>query len=138
LIKKLNNVKKIVKVYNRKSKIHKIRVDNINRFINKIMSKESSKGKYDMGVLNKPCYIGYIFARILANGNIVPCCRAVMYSMGNINKKSFKDIWFSEEYDKFRERALYESKLSPYFKRIGCFMTCDNQVHNKEIETINV
>ncbi|PIU72258.1 hypothetical protein COY26_02610 [Candidatus Woesearchaeota archaeon CG_4_10_14_0_2_um_filter_33_10] len=138
LLKKLKKVIKIIEAYNKKSKIHKIRIDDINRFIAKMKSKKANWGKYDFGVLNKPCYIGWIFSRVLANGNIVPCCRAVMYSMGNINKKSFKDIWFSEEYDKFRERALYESKLSPYFKRVSCFMTCDNQVHNREIETINV
>jgi len=134
LLKKLNSVKKIVSMYNKKSRIHKIRIDDINRFINKIKSKKSDKGQYDLGVINKPCYIGYIFARILANGDVVPCCRAVMYPIGNINKKSFKDIWFSEEYDKFRERALYESKLNSYFKKIGCYTTCDNIIHNREIE----
>jgi len=138
LLKKLNNVKKIVKAYNKKSKIHKIRIDDINRFIRKIRSKKANEGKYDSGVINKPCYTGWIFSRILANGDVVPCCRAVMYPMGNINTKSFKDIWFSEEYDKFRERALHESKLSPYFKKIGCSMTCDNQVHNREIETMSL
>jgi len=134
-LKKLKNSIKVIKAYNRKSKIHKIGIDDINRFISKVKSEKADDGKYDLSVIKKPCYIGYIFARILANGNVVPCCRAVMYPMGNINKKSFKDIWFSEEYDKFREKALYESKLSPYFKRIGCFMTCDNIVHNREVES---
>ena len=133
LLKKLKRGIKIIGTYNRKSRIHKIGIDNINRFIAKVKSEKADDGKYDLGVINKPCYIGYIFARILANGDIVPCCRAVMYPMGNINKRSFKDIWFSEEYDKFRERALHESKLNPYFKKIGCYMTCDNIVHNREV-----
>ena len=133
----LQNLKKSLKIinnYNMKSKIHKIRIDDITRFVNKIKSKGADKGEYDLQVLHKPCYIGYIFARILANGDVVPCCRAVMYPMGNINKKSFKEIWFSEEYNHFRERALYESKLSPYFKKIGCYTSCDNQVQNREME----
>ncbi len=134
LLKKLNNAIKIVEAYNKKSKTHKIKIDDINRFIGKIKSRKADEGQYDLSVINKPCYISYIFTRVLSNGDIVPCCRAVMYPMGNINKKSFKNIWFSEEYDKFRERALYESKLSPYFKKIGCCTTCDNQVHNREIE----
>jgi len=138
LLKKLNNMKKIIKTYNRKSRIHKIKIDDINRFIGKVKSKKANEGEYELGVLNKPCYVGWVFSRVLANGDVVPCCRAVMYSMGNINKKSFKEIWFSEEYNKFRERALYESKLSPYFKRIGCCMTCDNQIHNREIETMSL
>ena len=135
LLKKLKNVKKIVEAYNKKSKIHKIKIDDINRFIGKVKSKKANEGEYNLSVLNKPCYVGWVFSRVLANGDVVPCCRAVMYPMGNINKNSFKDIWFSEEYNKFREKALYESKLSPYFKRIGCCMTCDNKIHNREIET---
>jgi len=138
LLKKLKEVIKIIEAYNKKSKIHKIRIDDINRFIRKIRSKKANEGKYDLSVIKKPCYVGYIFTRILANGDVVPCCRAVMYPMGNINNKLFKEIWFSEEYNKFREKALYESKLSSYFKKIGCYMTCDNQVHNREIETINL
>jgi len=138
LLKKLKAVKKIVEEYNKKSKIHKIGIDGINRFIGKVKSKKANDGKYDIKVVDKPCYIGYIFARILANGDVVPCCRSVIYPMGNINKNSFKGMWFSEEYDKFRKRALYENKLSPYFKRVGCFMTCDNQVHNREIEKKNL
>ena len=138
LLKKLKNVKKIVEAYNKKSKIHKINIDDINRFTGKVKSKKANDGEYNLSVINKPCYVGWIFSRVLANGDVVPCCRAVMYSMGNINKQSFKKIWFSDEYDKFRERALYESKLSPYFKRIGCCMTCDNQIHNREIETMSL
>ena len=134
LLRELNHVEEVIKDYNRESKIHKINIVNIRRFIKRIIGKGAKEGKYDIDVINKPCYIGYIFARIMANGDVAPCCRAVMYPMGNINKESFKDIWFSEKYDKFRKRALYENKLNPYFKKIGCYMMCDNQVHNKELE----
>ncbi|MBN2120950.1 MAG: radical SAM protein [Candidatus Omnitrophica bacterium] len=93
-----------------------------------------SKGEYDREYIDKiPCYVGWIFARVLANGQVAPCCRGVKKDMGNINNKSFKEIWFSRGYDEFRARAKFLSKSDIYFKDIGCVKECDNLMHNEEI-----
>ena len=52
--------------------------------------------------------------------------------MGNINKTSFRDIWFSKNYNEFRSKAKYLSKENSYFKDIGCIKECDNLMHNEE------
>jgi MoaA/NifB/PqqE/SkfB family radical SAM enzyme len=106
-------------------------------FMNRLgQSKEDfQKGEYDKSLVNQiPCYAGWIFSRILADGSIAPCCRGVKKIMGNINKESFKNIWFSDKYNEFRAKAKYLSKQDSYFKEIGCTKECDNLMHNQEME----
>lgn len=93
--------------------------------------KGVNEGFYDRDSVNKiPCYVGWIFCRVLANGAVAPCCRGVNKIMGNLNSASFEDIWFSEKYNEFRSRAKYQRKDTLYFKSIGCMKECDNLMHN--------
>jgi MoaA/NifB/PqqE/SkfB family radical SAM enzyme len=92
------------------------------------------KGEYDKYDIDKiPCYIGWVFSRILADGSVAPCCRGVKKVMGNINETSFKDIWFSSQYNEFRAKAKYLYKANSYFKDIRCIKECDNLMHNEEM-----
>ena len=101
-----------------------------------VPQNDFEKGEYDKSVINKiPCYAGWIFARILADGSIAPCCRGVKKIIGNINEKSFKEIWYSSAYDKFRAKAKYLSKEDVYFKEIGCIKECDNLIHNEKMHS---
>lgn len=43
-------------------------------------------------------------SRILLNGDVIPCC-ACYKQMGNIFKNSFKEIWYSKEYNAFRVQS---------------------------------
>lgn len=49
-----------------------------------------------------PCYKGWTFCWILANGNVVPCCDCSV-SLGNINDKPFEQIWYSPRYSDLRK-----------------------------------
>lgn len=94
------------------------------------------RGEYDKFAVNKiPCYAGWIFSRILADGSIAPCCRGAKKIMGNINERSFKEAWFSDEYNEFRAKAKYSSKDTAYFKDIGCLKECDNLMHNEQLHS---
>ncbi|MCD6218821.1 SPASM domain-containing protein, partial [Candidatus Calescamantes bacterium] len=129
-------LEKALKIKER-SKKDNIELEFFNGFLRRISSCEEdfSKGDYDKSeVENTPCYVGWIFARILADGSVAPCCRGVKKIMGNIKINSFKDIWFSPEYNEFRAKAKYLPKSSPYFKDIGCTKECDNLMHNQEME----
>lgn len=92
--------------------------------------KESSQ-KYDYEVDKIPCYAGFIYSRILANGDILPCCKAINLPMGNINKNSFKEIWQNNNYREFRSHAN-DKKNNPYFAPINCYKSCDNLGMNLE------
>jgi len=42
------------------------------------------------------------------DGKVVPCCfdKDASHSLGSLNEKSFKDIWFGEAYNEFRKTLL--------------------------------
>jgi len=107
-------------------------------FIKRVERLNVSTGVYDEQIIDKfPCYVGWLFARVMATGNVVPCCKGHRMSMGNVNEKRFKDIWFSEDYCKFRSNGLKLTKTDPYFSKIGndaeaktgCY-NCDNLWQN--------
>ena len=74
-----------------------------------------------------PCSIGWHYARILANGDVIPCCKASAHPIGNINNDSFFDIWHNDKYSTFRIRSKYMKENNNYFD--FCF-PCDNFNHN--------
>lgn len=52
-----------------------------------------------------PCYYGWLFTVIDADGSVYPCCfrnQGSICSFGNIKTDSFRRIWFSKEYQGFR------------------------------------
>ncbi|MEM2121536.1 MAG: radical SAM protein [Candidatus Woesearchaeota archaeon] len=112
----------------------------IENFYERIKNENSEIGVYDDKVVDEiPCYVGWVFARIMADGNVIPCLKAHKMPLGNIYKKSFKKIWNSKEYQEFRKMAVNFKKTHPYFKLIGnnpkygCFSSCDNISDNKNI-----
>ena len=65
---------------------------------------------------------------IMVTGHVVPCCAVLMsnnrprleeLSFGNINEKSLRDIWFSENYKKFR-KIVVNPKMPVPEVCIGC------------------
>ena len=111
----------------------RLELENWDGFRRRITSaKEQQKGEYDASIIDSlPCYVGWIFCRILANGDVVPCCRGSDMPMGNINTDGFRTVWHSEKYTEFRVKAKNLSKKDPYFAPIGCHKTCDNLMHNE-------
>ena len=98
------------------------------------ISNEFSKENYDSNIIDSmPCYVGWIYARILTNGDVIPCCKAHLFPLGNLYEDSFKDIWFSKKYNEFREKAKKLKKSNPYFKKIECYKGCDNLGMNLEL-----
>jgi len=52
-----------------------------------------------------PCYIGWLFSLVTADGTVLPCCHCYS-SMGNIRDGSFGRIWRSPSYRDFREQTI--------------------------------
>ena len=109
-------------------------LDNFEGFIRRLNSLRSGNDKFDSGSVNSiPCYAGWIFSRVLADGNIVPCCRGVNKVMGNTNSEDFAKIWHNHLYNSFRSKAKYLDKNAAYFTGISCSKMCDNLMHNQEM-----
>ncbi len=97
------------------------------------VSGESEGGKRDAQIVDKiPCSIGYTYARVQATGDVIPCCKADTFSLGNIMEASFEDVWHSEPYEEFRQKALVSPKSDPYFEPMDCYKVCDNLGHNMD------
>lgn len=54
-----------------------------------------------------PCYIGLIFAQIRGDGSVSHCCACEHSPVGNVNERTFGEIWISEQYRQFRKEALF-------------------------------
>lgn len=110
-------------------------IDNYDGFLCRLRKPETViTGNYDGSVIDDvPCYMGWHFTRILANGDVVPCCRGVKKIMGNIMKERFPVIWNNPKQQEFRNKALRLSKYHSYFDDIQCYKTCDNLMHNRMI-----
>lgn len=52
-----------------------------------------------------PCYVGWYFANVLANGSVMPCCQCAVPIDRIGDGKRFADIWKSGGYSEFRTAA---------------------------------
>lgn len=117
--------------YNQNSEVH---WDNLGGFEARLEDVQDSS-EYDRKAIDElPCYMGWHFARITANGQVSPCCRGVDYPMGYLAEDSFKKIWSSSNYHTFRCHSLLDKKDIPYFDKMNCYQMCDNLMHNRQIE----
>lgn len=95
--------------------------------LGKLSNSRAHEGVFHSDVIDTmPCYMGWYESRILANGDVVPCCKADRLPLGSVRERRFRDIWFSPAYDEFRRRALTLSKSDPYFAKIRCGKFCDD------------
>jgi len=106
-------------------------------FLRRISSvSDLTKATYDRNIIDKiPCYIGWTFARILANGDVNACLKAHRIPVGNLYQSSFKEIWNGERQIQFRKKTLVYEKRDPFFRLIGndpntdeagCYKSCDD------------
>jgi radical SAM protein with 4Fe4S-binding SPASM domain len=69
---------------------------------------EWEKAKKPSFKKNIPCYYGWLFSVVDADGNVYPCCfqdRNPASAFGNINQEDFRTVWFSKKYQYFRRQS---------------------------------
>jgi len=117
-------------------------IEQYDAFIKRLSAVKATQGEYECNIVpTRPCYIGWAFLRILADGNVNPCLKAHRISIGNIYKRSIRDIWNSPEQQLFRIKSFKLDMNDPYFKMIGnnpnskfgCLNSCDNIQINLEM-----
>ena len=96
-------------------------------FRGRLEEPSAKVGSYDKTLMDKlPCQLGWFYTIIRPNGDVIPCCKGMNKPMGNLYENSFRDIWYSDKYNEFREKGKTLSKSDPYFAPIGCYKMCDN------------
>ncbi len=117
----------------------KIQVLQFEQFIRRVRSDSAGNAEYDKEVLEEmPCYVGWIFTRILADGNVNFCLKAHRVPVGNIYAHTFSRIWNGRRQREYRRRALCAPRNDPFFSLIGndpdstngCFKGCDDLARN--------
>lgn len=98
--------------------------------------KDVEDAKYDRNVIDSmPCYVGWLFTRILPDGNVHSCLKAHRIPTGSLYKNRFSEIWNSEKQFYFRKKTRVYKKSDPFFRLIGndpstkeagCYKTCDD------------
>jgi len=129
---------------------HKIEFQEYEQFLRRIGSHETEMGIYDRSIIGKiPCYAGFNFLRILANGEVNSCLKSGRIPIGNIYNKSIKEIWVSEKQNIFRKNTIDYDINNPFFTNIGnttqrgngCLYCCDNLgwnlIFHREIIKLN-
>ncbi|TAM38051.1 radical SAM protein [bacterium] len=111
-------------------------------FIERLSAKSALRGEYETNTITgRPCYVGWAFARILADGSVNPCLKAHRISVGNVYKQSFKEIWNGKKEQLFRDKSFKLDKNDKFFTvignnpnaRFGCLTSCDNIQINTEM-----
>lgn len=94
--------------------------NNIKEFRSRAVDGLTS-GDYTLKLYSQiPCYIGWIYARVLSDGSVVPCCGCWNYRIGDLNQHSFKEIWHSKEYYTFRKKSIKIKKDDSITKECAC------------------
>jgi radical SAM protein with 4Fe4S-binding SPASM domain len=75
--------------------------------------KKNASGKYEIkNELLDHCWKMWNSCVITWDGKVVPCCfdKDAKYVLGDLNKNTFREVWFGEKYDKFRSTLLRSRK----------------------------
>jgi len=124
---------------------HRPQILNLEHFIRRVSNPSAKQSEYDSQFIESmPCYVGWLFARIMPNGDVNSCLKSHRFPIGNIHQQSFKEIWNSDKQRYFREKTLKASKDDSFFSligndpkcKIGCYKSCDDisrniSLHNK-------
>jgi len=132
----------IKKQYENNGLVDKIKLFSFEQFMRRISNKGLKSAEYDSDIIGKiPCYAGWAFVRILADGNVNSCLKSHRFPIGNIFKEDFGVIWNNNLQRLFREKTFKMNKEDPFFSligndpdsRMGCFKSCDNMGHNMDL-----
>lgn len=82
-------------------------------------------------VITAPCFAGWLFPFILANGDVTYCCisREVL---GNLHENSFEEIWFAPSRRKLNDMALRIHRTQRPVPKSRCF-GCERMLQNQKV-----
>ena len=86
-----------------------------------------------------PCFAGWTYARVMADGRVIPCLKAHRVPSGNVHDEPFAAIWGGARQQAFRRATRAARKAGPLFAQIGnddgaacgCERGCDNLEENR-------
>jgi MoaA/NifB/PqqE/SkfB family radical SAM enzyme len=67
-----------------------------------------------------PCYYGWLMSRLDVDGNVYFCCRCYD-PLGNVEDRSFREIWLGEGYRRARARAVTVHRRGSPVEGCDCY-----------------
>lgn len=112
-------------------KIDKFKLKSIKNNLNEFLQLSSNPLE---SVEEVPCYMGYVFSRIVNGKYVVPCCNCYRSPIGEISEdNSFEKIWKSKKYTSFR-KMIFNKKDRENF---GCdCYECQHFTENKKLDNL--
>jgi len=113
----------------------RVQVGNLEHFMRRLADTGAEDAQYDSGFLaDSPCYVGWVFSRVMSDGDVNFCLKAHRMPVGNLYRHSFHDIWNSQKQKEFRQKALRFNKDDVFFNfigndancKMGCYKSCDD------------
>lgn len=112
-------------------------LSNFNQFVRRIsVSQDAQQALYDRNIIDSmPCYNGWLFARVIPNGEVHSCLKAHRIPAGSLYKNNFSEIWNSPQQKMFRKKTCVYEKSDLFFRLIGndpdikeagCYKSCDD------------
>jgi len=138
----LNSLKQdyvnITRSINNKSRV---KIINEDLFLRRISNGRACYGEYDSFLEKMPCYAGWLFLRLRANGDYNSCLKSHRLPIGNIYKDRFSSVWNNLLQQDFRRNSLAVPKNREYLRfignsndgDIGCRRLCDNILMNRQL-----
>lgn len=130
-------------VKNHDSRHRAVKIFNKDIFLKRISNPRACYGEYDSFVDKIPCYAGWVFLRLRANGDLNSCLKSHRIPIGNIYENDFSSIWNNPLQQEFREKGLSLPRDKSYFWMMGscdddrgCRCMCDNIKVNAHIHNI--
>lgn len=121
---------------------HKVQVL-MEHFMRRLSDPGADVAQYDSGLLaGSPCYVGWVFSRIMPDGDVNFCLKAHRIPVGNLYESSFGEIWNSKTQRDFRARALKFDTTDSFFHligndkdcKVGCYKSCDDIGRNRHVQ----
>jgi len=135
----LEKCERLKEVYQNNGSKNNVRILGLDQFMRRISNVGAITAEYDSDFIGSiPCYAGWGFVRILADGNVNSCLKSHRLPVGNILNQNFKEIWNGPLQRRFREKTRQVNKDLSFFSmigndpdsRMGCYKSCDNIGHN--------
>ena len=78
-----------------------------------------------------PCYIGWYFSIVLADGTVNPCCECLR-ALGTLQTHRFKDVWYGDAYRQFRGEIKNLPNSNTEVSGCRCY-NCSFALHNESM-----
>ncbi|MBU9888720.1 MAG: radical SAM protein [Candidatus Omnitrophica bacterium] len=119
-----------------------VKVLNLEHFTRRLVDAGADEAQYDSGFLGSSCHIGWVFSRIMPDGDVNFCLKAHRIPVGNLYESSFHEIWNASKQKEYRRKALKFDVTDEFFRqigndadcRMGCYKSCDDIGRNRQVQ----